>query len=171
MNWKGRQKPWKKNGFRLPAWRDRLFQTKKVKHYVPNLVWVGINTENTEQQLDDLSKMTWKENQIRLFLFGDCDFLLKVFSISGSQSAHPFLWCTASKIQIQTAPNQQPHIPHRTLANIKADYRKFKRRGRKEKRLARAFGNNVCHAPMFDTDPTQVSPPPPPSPSHHAGYR
>ena len=88
-----------------------------------------------------------------------------VFGISGAQSTHPCLLCTASKAQIQTAPNQQPLISHRTLTNIKADYRKFRQWG-KEKQLAHTF-NNVCHMPMFDTKPTQVSPP---LPSHHAGY-
>ena len=48
VNWKENLKPPKKNCFRLPAWRDQLFPANKVQHYAPDLVWVGINTENIE---------------------------------------------------------------------------------------------------------------------------
>ena len=68
-----------------------------------------------KQQLDNLSKMTWKGNQIKVFLFGDYDFLLKVFGISGAQSIYPCLWCTASKGQLQKVPADQPELPRRTF--------------------------------------------------------
>ena len=103
------------------------------------------------------AKWSGKERRSRLFLFGNYDFLLKVFIISGVQSANLCLWCTASNAHIQKDPNQWPQLPQQTLNNINADYRKFKCRG-KDKRLPCAF-NNVRHVPMFDMMPTQVSPP------------
>ena len=56
-------------------------------------------------------------------MFGDYDFILKVFGISGAQSVHPCLWCKATKLQIQKPPSAQPEIPNRNLKNLKQDHR------------------------------------------------
>lgn len=101
--------------------------------------------------------MTWKGEKIRVFFFGDYDFLLKVFGISGAQSLHPYLWCTASKTHILKAPDEQPEIPGRTLLKIKRDYIKFQRHGY-DKKYARVC-NNVCNKPLFNVEPSQVPPP------------
>ena len=101
--------------------------------------------------------MTWNGKTIKLFLFGDYDFLLKLYGISGAQSVHPCLWCKASKCQIQKSPTQQPAIPARSLSNIKNDYQRYRCAG-KPKKKARLY-HNVITAPILDIALQQVNPP------------
>ena len=110
------------------------------------------------RQFQNLERVTWKGKRIRLFLFGDYDFLLKVYGISGAQSAHPCLWCKRSKRQIQHSPAHQPAVAKRSLVNLKRDHRNFKIRGGGDKKKAKAY-NNVVHRPIFDIELSQVAPP------------
>ena len=108
-------------------------------------------------QITNLQKMMWNEKKIRLFLFGDYDFLLKMYGISGAQSTHPCLWCKASKTQTQKAPVEQPTVPVRSLQNIKSDHMKYHKAGSK-KQTAKAY-NNVTLAPVWDIELQHVAPP------------
>ena len=100
--------------------------------------------------------MIRKEKNLRVFLFGDYDFLLKLYGISWAQSCHPRLWCKASREQIQKSPTDQPAVEDRTL-NIRSDFRKFRRTGSKPS-SARVY-NNVVAAPIWDIELTHVAPP------------
>ena len=152
MTWKGKQTEFKKKErtkrvFAVSSQRQRFSQ----KHMD---CWGHTNNNST-------ISAKWRGRESR----SDCFCLATVTSFSKclallepSQPAHVYGALLPRHRSIQTAPNQQPHIPHRMLTNIKADYRKFKRRG-KEKRLTCAC-NNDCHdVPMLDMKPTQVSPP------------
>ena len=75
-----------------------------------------------KEQVSALQNMQWKGKNIRLFLFGDYDFLLKLYGLSGAQAVHPCLWCTASKVQLQRSPDERPEVEQRTTNNIKRDY-------------------------------------------------
>ena len=44
------------------------------------------------EQISNLEKTSWKGKRIHVFLFGDYDFELKVYGISGAQSVHLCLW-------------------------------------------------------------------------------
>ena len=68
-----------------------------------------------KDQINALDAMTWNDKNLRVFLFGDYDFLLKLYGISGVQSFHPYLWCEASREQTQKSPRGQPVLPERTL--------------------------------------------------------
>ena len=109
------------------------------------------------QQVTNLQQMEWKGKRIRVFLFGDYDFLLKICGLSGAQSSHPCLWCTASKRQTQKSPHKQPEIPKRTITSIKSDRQLFRHHGN-EIKTAKAF-NNAIHDPFFDVPLSQVAPP------------
>ena len=109
------------------------------------------------EQINRLDGMIWKEKSLRVFLFGDYDFLLKLYGISGAQSCHPCLWCKASREQIQKSPTDQPAVGDRTLSNIRSDFRKFRRNGSKPS-FARVY-NNVVSAPIWDIELTHVAPP------------
>ena len=52
-----------------------------------------------KQQIADLRAMAWRDKRIKLFLFGDCDFLLKLYGIGGAQSTHRCLFCTHQQQQ------------------------------------------------------------------------
>ena len=124
--------------------KDTVKNLKKVLQPVKN-------------QLSELQTMSWRGKSLKLFLFGDLDFLLKMFGLSGAQSIHPCLWCIASRKRIQKAPSQQPSVPHRTMNKIKQDYRRYKRAG-KPKKKAQAF-NNVVTSPIWDIELSHVTPP------------
>ena len=78
--------------------------------------------------------MEWNGKKVKVFMFGDYDFLLKMYGISGAQSYHLCLWCKASKHQTQRKRHdQQPNISKRTLENTKKDHRKYFLAGNKTK--------------------------------------
>lgn len=115
-----------------------------------------------KEQVSRLQTMTWKndrneEKKIRLFLFGDYDFLLKLFGLSGAQAIHPCLWCTASRHQLQTRPNARTVSESRSLGTLNRDFRQYYRAG-SDKAKAKVY-NNVIHRPIFDVDIPQVAPP------------
>ena len=110
-----------------------------------------------KDQINALDAMTWNNKNLRVFLCGDYDFLLKLYGISGAQSFHPCLWCEASKEQTQKSPREQPVLAERTLKIIKSDLRKYKRAGSKKK-TAKAY-NNMVLSPIWDIELTHVAPP------------
>ena len=57
-----------------------------------------------KDQIKSQQTMTCRGKKIRLFLYSDYDFLLKLYGISGAQGTHQYTYCTASKAQIQTPP-------------------------------------------------------------------
>lgn len=85
-----------------------------------------------KKQIKDLQNTQWQGKQIRVFLFGDYDFLLKIYGLSGAQAVHPCLWCTASKQQTQRSATQQPDLPKRSLDSIRKDWQRFRLHGRND---------------------------------------
>ena len=76
-----------------------------------------------DEQFTTLQTTTWKHKKIRLFFYGDYDFLLKIYGISGAQSTHPCIFYKASKSQIQTPPHfNDGNIAKRSLANIRRQH-------------------------------------------------
>ena len=110
-----------------------------------------------KDQINALDAMTWNDKNLRVFLFGDYDFLLKLYGISRAQSFHTCLWCEASKEQTLKSSTEQPVLPERTLRSIKSDLRKYKRAGSKKK-TAKAY-NNAVLSPIWDIELTHVAPP------------
>ena len=85
-------------------------------------------------------------------------FLTKVYGLSGAQSVHPCLYCTASKPHIQTPPAYNDgSITQGSLSQMKKDYRKFSRAG-KGKTKAK-FYNNVIRKSLIQIDLDHVAPP------------
>ena len=60
-----------------------------------------------KDQIETLKIMQWDGKRVRLFLFGDYDFLLKPYGLSGAQSVHPCLYCLASKAQIHPSSTRK----------------------------------------------------------------
>ena len=128
-------------------------------------VWVklggdhGGGTFKLMLQIAELETMQWRDKNIRLFWFGDYEFLLKCFGLSGAQANHPCLFCTASRAQIQAPPQfNEGSITSRSLRQIRTDYRKYRRLG-KNKKHAKSC-RNVVRKPLIDFEPSeQVAPP------------
>ena len=109
-------------------------------------------------ELSSLKSMKWRGKQLKLFVFGDYEFLTKLYGLSGAQATHPCLYCTASKCQIHAPPAySEGNIMARTLPQIRADYRSFCRA--KKKKTAAKLCNNVIWKPFLQIELDQVAPP------------
>ena len=81
-------------------------------------------------QIDELRNMTWNNKKIRVFMFGDYDFLTKMFGLSGAKGLHPCLWCDTTNQNMQKPPHQQKEVEGRRLKTLKLDYRWFMKSGK-----------------------------------------
>ena len=109
-------------------------------------------------QISALQGMEWRGKKTRVFLFGDYDFLTKLFGLSGAQGTHPCLYCTASKGQIHMPPAFcDGNITQRSLTEIRQDYRRYVRSGKKK--TTAKLHNNVIRKPIVEVDLNQVAPP------------
>ena len=109
-----------------------------------------------KEQLERLKTMTWKGKKIIVFLYGDYDFLCKLYGISGAQGAHPCIFCTASKSQTQNPPElNEGNVTQRSLEQIKKDNRKF----RQAKKKVAKHHNNAIRRPILDIELDHVAPP------------
>ncbi|GFR85064.1 amine oxidase [Elysia marginata] len=68
--------------------------------------------EPVRKQLDEVTKLVWDGKTIKLFLFGDYDFLCKMYGIAGANGSYPCLWCLTFKVR-----NQREHY-HASLMTI-----------------------------------------------------
>ena len=111
--------------------------------------------ESVRKQLVDVSNLVWNGKTIKLFLFGDYDFLCKIYGISGACGNYPCLWCLTKKSDIQCKQGQQPE---RTLASLSEDHRRFINFGKGDKKCASCY-NNCIHSPLLDIPLDRVTPP------------
>ena len=100
-------------------------------------------------QIDELRNMTWNNKKIRVFMFGDYDFLTKMFGLSETKGLHPCLWCDTTNQNMQKPPYQQKEVEGRRLETLRRDYRPFMRSGRGNKQHAKRF-NNVVSRPVWN---------------------
>ena len=77
------------------------------------------------QQLNELRQMEWYRKKVGTFVFGDYDFLCKMYGISGAAGVHPCIWCTVSKANMQKSPDKQLQVAHRTLRSLRKDHWQF----------------------------------------------
>ena len=114
--------------------------------------------EPYQQQLAELNGMQWHDKKVRVFVFGDYDFLLKAYGLSGATGKHPCLYCKATKHQFQYPPAiNAENIANRTLHNIKEDHRRL-RRSKKTNKQAKHF-YNAAKKPLLNVDVDHVAPP------------
>lgn len=111
-----------------------------------------------KDQIAELETMQWKGKRTRVFVFGDYDFLTKLYGLSGAQGIHPCLYCTTTKSVIQLDPEcNKGNISQRSVAQIKRDYKRYSRAGKKKKDAQ--LYNNVVRKPVLDIELEQVTPP------------
>ena len=107
------------------------------------------------KQLADVEKLVWDGKQMKLFLFGDYDFLCKIYGISGACGNYPCLWCLTKKSDIQCKQGQQPE---RTVTSLSIDHQRFIDFGKGNKKWASCYNNSI-HSPMLDIPLDRVTPP------------
>lgn len=93
-----------------------------------------------------------------MFLFGDYEFLTKVYGLSGAAAIHPCLWCKVTQTGMQPNPAQQLQVDGRTLDGIRKDHERFQTIGKGALKDAQLF-NNVIHPPIWDIPPFRACPP------------
>ena len=96
------------------------------------------------KQLADVEKLVWDGKQIKLFLFGDYDFLCKIYGISGANGSYPCLWCLTKKSDIQCKQGLQPE---RTVTSLSIDHQHFIDFGKGNKKWASCCNNSI-HSPV-----------------------
>ena len=110
------------------------------------------------QQLNELRQLEWHGKKGETFVFGDYDFLCKMYGISGAAGVHPCIWCTVSKANMQKSPDKQLQVAHRTLKSLRKDHRQFLRHGKGKKENAKKF-NNVLTGVVWHISINHVCPP------------
>ena len=104
------------------------------------------------------SKPSIRVKRVWMFLFGDYDFLLKLFGLSGAQLVHSCLNCLASKAPIQTPPIfNHGNITKHNMAQTETDYDKF-RISSKQKTRTKLF-NNPIRKSLSEVELDHVAPP------------
>ncbi|XP_047129927.1 uncharacterized protein LOC105845473 isoform X1 [Hydra vulgaris] len=130
-----------------------VFSIFEAKEYKPNLV-VGLS--RFTPQINQLQSLCWNEKKIRVFIFGDYEFLCSAYGITGANGRHACLFCHITREEMKMNPSQQKHsCSKRTLETLHADFQNFIQKGRIPK-LAKTC-NNVIDLPLFNIPLTQVS--------------
>ena len=75
-----------------------VFSMFEAKDYRCNLE-IALNMYH--EQINELQLMTWKNREIKVFMFGDYQFLCNVSGITGANGRHSCLWSLSTKDEIQ----------------------------------------------------------------------
>ena len=67
-----------------------IFSIMEAKDYKSNL---HLCLERFKAHISKFNKIRWQQKTFRIFLFGDYEFLCKMYGISGASGKHPCLWC------------------------------------------------------------------------------
>jgi len=133
-----------------------------LENTVPFLVFVAKDSASNlatllkpyHQELLALAsgKVTWKGKRVRLFLFGDYEFLTKSYGLSGSSGVRPCLFCLASKSEFQNASDT--NCTCRSLQQLASDYADFAAAGSIISHAKRY--NNVIRPSMLPIELTDI---------------
>ena len=113
------------------------FQLVNVMHpnalynTIPFLVFAGKDTPANlattfapyAQQIITLQQTEWHGKHITVSLFGDYDFMMKCYGLSGPSGVRPCLYCLSTKTEMQSQAAGQHG--ERTLEGLKADHASF----------------------------------------------
>ena len=78
-------------------------------------------------QLDKLSELEWRGKKM-MFIFGDYDFLTKLYGLSEANGMFPCLWCNASKDDIHRGiPSMARSLDVTTAASLQGRRERQKR--------------------------------------------
>ncbi|XP_065669741.1 uncharacterized protein LOC136088822 isoform X2 [Hydra vulgaris] len=130
-----------------------VFSTFEAKDYRTNLM-VGLSRYTL--QVDQIQKMIWQNRNVRVFMFGDYDFLCSVYGITGAIGQHCCLFCDITKKNIQLAPiNRKDSVSQRSLKSLNIDFHCFQSNGGNLKKAK--FFNNVINETLFNIPLDQVA--------------
>ena len=108
--------------------------------------------ERFRTQINKLNSIKWQGHSLRVFMFGDYQYLGYMYGLSGSSARHSCLWCVSTSEENQLPPRSD--MQPRTLETIKADFERFVMDGRNVKNAK--FFNNVIDEVFFDIPVSQA---------------
>ncbi|XP_022108664.1 uncharacterized protein LOC110988954 isoform X2 [Acanthaster planci] len=108
-------------------------------------------------QVPELHSAFWRGYNMRLFMFGDYEYLCRVYGITGANGRHCCLYCNITKDNMQQAFEERSPVEQRSLETLSLDLHRFRAHGAHLTK-AKDF-NNVIDEPMFAVPLTQVCPP------------
>ncbi|CAH3103928.1 unnamed protein product [Pocillopora meandrina] len=118
--------------------------------------WANLKTAlmKYKEQVNTLKEATWAGKKKVVFLFGDYEFLCKLFGIAGASGKYPCLWCKINHEVMQVSCHKHRHAEKRSLENIQEDYDKFVADGSVTSR--QKFYHNVIHEKLLDIELDKV---------------
>ncbi|XP_065665062.1 uncharacterized protein LOC105850185 isoform X2 [Hydra vulgaris] len=132
-----------------------VLSTFEARDYRTNLK-VGLSRYTL--QVDEIQKMIWQNHNVRVFIFGDYDFLCSVYGITGASGRHCCLFCDITKESIQLAPiSRENGVSQRSLKSLNIDFNRFQSSGGNLKKAK--FFNNVINETLFHIPLDQVAVP------------
>ncbi|XP_065667726.1 uncharacterized protein LOC136088017 [Hydra vulgaris] len=129
-----------------------VFSIFEAKDYRIN---VKVAMSRFEKQIEDLQEMKYKNNNIRVFVFGDYQFLCALYGISGASGRHCCLFCYATASDMNLGEQKSSEIKDRTLEDLLLDHEKFIENGGLKKNVKNF--NNVITKPILKIPLDQVS--------------
>lgn len=95
------------------------------------------------------SEVTWRGYSFTVFMFGDYEFLAKVYGLSGPSGARPCLYCLCPKKQMDKTPHTRDAADSvlRTLDSLAADHDRFVSDGSNQA-LVKNY-NNALRSSLF----------------------
>ncbi len=126
-----------------------------ARDYVSN---IQIALQPFAEDIKTLKRMIWNEKQIRVFLFGDYEFLCKLYGLSGACGSHCCLWCLITPRDMQICPEERDRITQRKLSSLKFHHAQFVKEGKGKKAKAAQYYNAI-RAPIWDIQLNYVCPP------------
>ena len=111
-----------------------IWSIMEAKDYRSNLL---LCLERFEAHIDQFGKICWQGKKIRMFVFGDYEFLCAIYGLSGASGRHCCLWCEIPQDMLKVKPSAREEIyASRTLESLYENLHVFKTR----------YGGNLKHA-------------------------
>ncbi|XP_041455390.1 uncharacterized protein LOC121408131 [Lytechinus variegatus] len=104
-------------------------------------------------QVEELASSTWRGKKIRIFCFGDYEFLTRMYGLSGPNGRHCCLFCDIVRTALATPPMDRAQTQPRTLDTLQTSHSLFLEKGIPKE------ANNVIREPFFKIPINQVCPP------------
>ncbi|XP_038049523.1 uncharacterized protein LOC119723080 isoform X2 [Patiria miniata] len=136
-----------------------------LRHTIIMSVFAGEDTRDNLKtglqrfrlQVPELQSSSWQGCKFRLFMFGDYEYICRVYGITGANGRHCCLYCDITKDGMRLPLAERPALQQRSLETLTYDLQRFRVHGAHLTK-AKEF-NNVIDEPMFAIPLTQVCPP------------
>ena len=101
-----------------------IWTIMEAKDYLSNLL---LCLERFKSHIDQFMKIKWESKIIRIFMFGDYEFLCAMYGLSGASGRHCCLWCEIPKEMLKVKPSDRDEsYSRRTLDSLDRDLSLFK---------------------------------------------